>query len=80
MPTLPPRVADLQTFEAYLTANTQAYRITEYANRLDLASISIPGDLNHRQPIGLLLTGRTGHNAALLDVAVRIEDCLTQPV
>jgi amidase/aspartyl-tRNA(Asn)/glutamyl-tRNA(Gln) amidotransferase subunit A len=80
VPTLPPRVTDLQTFDAYLTANAQAYRITEYANRLDLASISIPGDLNHRRPVGLLLTGRRGHNSRLLDMAVRIEDCLTQPV
>ena len=75
---LPPRIADLQTMDAYMAANMQAFRLTEYANRLDLPSISVPGDLADRRPIGLLITGRRGHDSRLLDVAVQIERTLSQ--
>ena len=79
VPILPPRVADLQTNEAYLAANTQAFRLTEFANRLDLPSISVPGDLGRRRPFGLLITGRRGRDADLLETAVQIERCLSRP-
>ncbi len=74
---LPPRIADLYDNDAYLTANAQAFRLTEFANRLDLPSITLPGSLTQRRPIGLLLTGRRGGDADLLDLAVRIERFLT---
>lgn len=74
---LPPRIADLQDNDAYLAANAQAFRLTEFANRLDLPSITLPGSPAERRPIGLLFTGRRGGDATLLDLAVRIERCLT---
>ncbi len=76
VPVLPPRVADVQTMPAYLTMNTEVLRLTEIANRLDLPSVSLPGDLIDRQPIGLMLTGRRGGDAALLDLGELLEGCI----
>ena len=73
---LPPRIADLQDNDAYLAANAQAFRLTEFANRLDLPSISLPGSPAQPRPIGLLVTGRRGGDADLLDLAVRVERCI----
>ncbi|KVX51969.1 amidase family protein [Burkholderia cepacia] len=77
VPMLPPRVADLADEAAYLAQNARAFRLTEFANRLDLPSISVPGDLRNRQPVGLLMTGRRGEDARLLDVAAIVERALT---
>ncbi|MEY2581627.1 MAG: aspartyl-tRNA(Asn)/glutamyl-tRNA(Gln) amidotransferase subunit, partial [Ilumatobacteraceae bacterium] len=66
----------VQTLERYLAMNTEVLRLTEYANRLDLPSASMPGDLADRQPIGLMLTGRRGGDALLLDLAVMCEAAL----
>jgi aspartyl-tRNA(Asn)/glutamyl-tRNA(Gln) amidotransferase subunit A len=76
VPILPPRVADVQTMETYLVMNTEVLRLTEFANRLDLPSVSLPGASGDRQPIGLMLTGRRGDDAGLLDLAVLCEGCL----
>ncbi|WP_175882864.1 amidase family protein [Burkholderia sp. BCC0044] len=77
VPMLPPRVADLADEAVYLTQNARAFRLTEFANRLDLPSISVPGDLWNRQPVGLLITGCRGGDARLLDVAAMVERVLT---
>ncbi len=76
VPVLPPRVVDIQTMQAYLAMNTEVLRLTEFANRLDLPSVSLPGDVTDRQPIGLMLTGRRGGDAALLDLGVLLERCI----
>ncbi|CAI8692667.1 amidase [Burkholderia pyrrocinia] len=76
VPMLPPRIADLAHEATYLAANARAFRLTEFANRLDLPSISVPGDRRRKQPIGLLLTGRRGDDARLLDAAVLVERAL----
>ena len=77
VPILPPRIADVQTTDAYLTMNTEVLRLTEFANRLDLPSATLPGGFPDRQPIGLMLTGRRGGDVALLDLAVMLEDELS---
>ncbi len=77
VPVLPPRVADVQTMQPYLAMNTAVLRLTEFANRLDLPSVSLPGVLTDRQPIGLMLTGRRGGDAALLDLGVLVEGCIS---
>jgi amidase/aspartyl-tRNA(Asn)/glutamyl-tRNA(Gln) amidotransferase subunit A len=77
VPMLPPRVADLADEGVYLARNARAFRLTEFANRLDLPSISVPGDLRNRQPVGLLITGRRGGDVRLLDVAAVVERVLT---
>ena len=76
VPILPPRIADLQTTEAYLSMNTEVLRLTEIANRLDLPSATLPGDPADVAPIGLMVTGRRRADEALLALAVHIEDCL----
>ena len=77
VPILPPRIADVQTTDAYLAMNTEVLRLTEFANRLDLPSATLPGGFPDRQPIGLMLTGRRGGDVALLDLAVMLEDELS---
>ena len=76
VPILPPKVADVQTTDAYLAMNTEVLRLTEFANRLDLPSVTLPGSSPDRQPIGLMLTGRRAEDVALLDLAVMLEACL----
>ncbi|KAG8153701.1 amidase family protein [Burkholderia catarinensis] len=76
VPMLPPRIADLADETVYLAANARSFRLTEFANRLDLPSISVPGDRRRKQPIGLLLTGRRNDDARLLDMAVLVEHAL----
>ncbi|WP_027780842.1 MULTISPECIES: amidase family protein [Burkholderia] len=76
VPMLPPRIADLSDEPVYLATNARAFRLTEFANRLDLPSISVPGDRREKQPIGLLLTGHRGDDARLLDAAVLVERAL----
>ena len=78
VPVLPPRVADVQTMETYLALNTEVLRLTEFANRLDLPSVTLPGNRQNREPIGLMLTGRRAADAALLDLAVLVEACLDE--
>ncbi|BAX61583.1 amidase family protein [Burkholderia stabilis] len=80
VPMLPPRIADLADETTYLAANARAFRLTEFANRLDLPSISVPGDCHQKQPIGLLLTGRRGDDARLLDAAVLVERALNDSI
>ena len=77
VPILPPRIADVQTTDGYLAMNTEVLRLTEFANRLDLPSATLPGGFPDRQPIGLMLTGRRGGDVALLDLAVMLEDELS---
>jgi aspartyl-tRNA(Asn)/glutamyl-tRNA(Gln) amidotransferase subunit A len=76
VPILPPRVDDVQTIETYLAMNTEVLRLTEFANRLDLPSVTLPGSAVDPQPIGLMLTGRRGGDTAVLDLAVRVETWL----
>ena len=74
---LPPRIADVQTTDAYLAMNTEVLRLTEFANRLDLPSATLPGNSPDRQPIGLMLTGKRAGDVVLLDLAVMLEDALS---
>jgi aspartyl-tRNA(Asn)/glutamyl-tRNA(Gln) amidotransferase subunit A len=77
VPVLPPKIADVQTTESYLAMNTEVLRLTEFANRLDLPSVTLPGSFPDRQPIGLMLTGKRGGDVVLLDLGVVIEDELS---
>ncbi|VWB40741.1 amidase [Burkholderia pseudomultivorans] len=76
VPMLPPRIADLADEAVYLAQNARAFRLTEFANRLDLPSISVPGDRRRKRPIGLLMTGRRGGDTRLLDAAALVERAL----
>ncbi|MDN7879681.1 amidase family protein [Burkholderia aenigmatica] len=76
VPMPPPCIADLADERVYLAENARAFRLTEFANRLDLPSISVPGERRRKLPIGLLLTGHRGDDARLLDAAVLVERAL----
>lgn len=79
VPMLAPAVASLEADDAYLQANARAFNLTEFANRLDLPSVSLPGDLRARRPIGLMLTGRGGDDRRVLELAVAMERVLNRP-
>lgn len=79
VPMLPPAIAGLEADDAYLQANARAFSLTEFANRLDLPSVSLPGDLRARRPIGLMLTGRGGDDRRVLKLAVAMERVLNRP-
>jgi amidase/aspartyl-tRNA(Asn)/glutamyl-tRNA(Gln) amidotransferase subunit A len=62
-PILAPKLADLSDLSSYLAINLRAFELTEYANRLDLPSVTVPfGQL----PTGLMLTGVRGGDVVLL--------------
>ncbi len=77
VPMLPPSLASLLADDIYASQNRRAFQLTEFANRLDAPSISLPGNLHQRRPVGLLLTGKRGQDTALLAMAERIERALT---
>ncbi|WP_454672721.1 amidase [Achromobacter pestifer] len=76
VPMLPPPVASLDDSDVYLRENARAFSLTEFANRLDLPSISVPVARAAHQPIGLLATGRRGGDRTLLELACRIGSVL----
>ena len=68
-PTTPmqaPRLADLLDEPAYLATNIRAFSLTEWANRLDLPSISLPLP---QLATGVMLTGHHEGDDGLLSVA-----------
>jgi Asp-tRNA(Asn)/Glu-tRNA(Gln) amidotransferase A subunit family amidase len=76
VPMLPPPVAMLDDNDVYLRENARAFSLTEFANRLDLPSISLPGDPADGNAVGLMATGRRRGDRALLAAAAQIEDAL----
>lgn len=76
VPMLPPPVALLEDKDRYLRENARAFSLAEFANRLDLPSISLPGDPADRKAVGLMATGLRGGDRALLLAATRIEEAL----
>lgn len=76
VPMLPPPVALLDDDDIYLRENARAFSLTEFANRLDLPSISLPGGLATPKAVGLMATGLRRGDRALLLAAKQIEDAL----
>lgn len=62
-PILAPKLVDLAKIESYLATNRRVFSLTEYANRLELPSISLP---LKPLPTGLMVTGGRGGDAQLL--------------
>ena len=68
-----PRLDELADMDAYLATNKRVFSLTEYANRLELPSISLPlGGLT----TGFMLTGPRGGDAELLAQAAVLADIL----
>jgi amidase/aspartyl-tRNA(Asn)/glutamyl-tRNA(Gln) amidotransferase subunit A len=74
VPTLPPRIGELDRDEQYYPANRQAFRLTEIANRIDAPSVSLPVD--PLQPVGLMLTGFNGQDRQLLELSTAVQAIL----
>jgi aspartyl-tRNA(Asn)/glutamyl-tRNA(Gln) amidotransferase subunit A len=70
---LPPRRADLIDDAAYAAVNSLVIRNTEFANRVDLPSLTIPLPGVDDGPVGLLLTGRRKGDDALLAVGALLQ-------
>lgn len=75
-PILPPLLHSLADEDCYLETNQRSFVYTEIANRLHAPSISLPSDGAGDSPVGLLLTGRSHHDADLLEVARTVETIL----
>lgn len=75
VPMTPPCAHALEEPGHYLAVNGRAFSLTEFANRVDLPSITLPiGTL----PVGLMLTGRRGSDSRLLAIARVLEPFLAQ--
>ncbi|MFJ3116767.1 amidase [Pseudomonas protegens] len=73
VPMMPPCVDALEEHSHYLAVNSRSFSLTEFANRIDLPSITLPiGGL----PIGLMLTGRRASDSNLLAIACALEPFL----
>ncbi|MGE0038785.1 MAG: amidase [Xanthobacteraceae bacterium] len=76
MPTTPitaPRIADLESDDAYRHVNAAMLRNPSVANFLDRCSISIPCHRAGDAPVGLMLTGDHGADRKLLAIAAAVE-------
>jgi aspartyl-tRNA(Asn)/glutamyl-tRNA(Gln) amidotransferase subunit A len=80
MPTvavLPPLIEGLETSGGFMDANAKVLRNTMIANVLDLCAISLPISQPGKPPVGAMLMGAHGGDAALLNVAETVERLLT---
>jgi aspartyl-tRNA(Asn)/glutamyl-tRNA(Gln) amidotransferase subunit A len=80
MPTTPitaPRIADLESDEAYRHANAAMLRNPSVANFLDRCSISIPYHAPGDAPVGLMLIGEHGADRKLFAMAAAAEKALS---
>jgi aspartyl-tRNA(Asn)/glutamyl-tRNA(Gln) amidotransferase subunit A len=68
-PIVAPTFQALEQDGDYDRLNLLALRNTSVANMLDLPSISLPCQRPGALPVGLMLTGRRGEDAALLELA-----------
>jgi aspartyl-tRNA(Asn)/glutamyl-tRNA(Gln) amidotransferase subunit A len=80
MPTTPitaPRLADLESDEAYRHANMLMLRNPAIANFLDCCAISLPCHRPGDAPVGLMLFGQHGADRALLALAAAVEQVVS---
>ena len=80
MPTTPvtaPRIADLESDDAYRHVNAMVWRNPAVANFLDRCSISIPCHRAGEAPVGLMLIGDHGADRKLLAIAAAMEKVIS---
>lgn len=75
-PMLAPALAPLHDSEHYLATNRRSFLLTEFANRLNLPSLSLPYTPANTHSIGLLLTAKPHNEPRLLALAQWIETLL----
>ena len=76
VPTIVPRLAELEDEADYARINLLMLRNPSLANFLDLCSISLPVHAPGAAPVGLMLTGKHGGDEALFRVARAFEAVL----
>ena len=80
IPITPPRLADLQSVEAYQTANLLSLRNTSVGNILELSGVTLPVGLDRAgMPVGLQLLTPNGADERALAMAVAVERVLGAP-
>jgi aspartyl-tRNA(Asn)/glutamyl-tRNA(Gln) amidotransferase subunit A len=74
----PPRLSDVESEEGFAAGNGVVLRLTMIASLLDLPAISLPlPSLCDGAPVGLMLIGPPGRDAALLATASALETRLS---
>ena len=76
VPVVPPRIAQVAEEAAYNRINMALLRNPSVANFLDGCSISLPCHAAGEAPVGLMLMGGHGADAALFEVAAGVEATL----
>ena len=72
-PTIPLKIADLDTTEAKMKGSARALRNTALSNYLDRPTVTIPCHMPGSAPVGLSLIGSRHHDRRLLAIATGVE-------
>ena len=72
-PTVPLKIADLDTIEAKMKGSARALRNTALSNYLDRPTVTIPCHAPGSAPVGLSLIGSRHHDRRLLAIAAGVE-------
>ena len=75
---VPPRLADLDTDDAYTRTNILALRNPTLINMIDGCAVSIPIHEPEAAPVGLMIAARRGCDRRLLAMAAALEPVLRQ--
>jgi aspartyl-tRNA(Asn)/glutamyl-tRNA(Gln) amidotransferase subunit A len=75
---VPPRLADLDTDDAYARTNVLALRNPTLINMIDGCAVSIPIHEPEAAPVGLMIAARRGCDRRLLAMAAALEPVLRQ--
>jgi aspartyl-tRNA(Asn)/glutamyl-tRNA(Gln) amidotransferase subunit A len=76
VPVLAPRIADVETEEAFMKLNGLLLRNPSVFNFYDLPALSLPLPVAGGLPVGLMVVGRRGRDRELLAVGAAIEKVL----
>lgn len=79
LPTVPmvaPRISELETDDAFFSANRLLLRNPAIANMLDLCALSVPCHSPGDAPVGLMLFGRNMADRSLLGIGAAVEQLL----
>jgi aspartyl-tRNA(Asn)/glutamyl-tRNA(Gln) amidotransferase subunit A len=76
VPVLAPRIADVETEEAFMKLNGLLLRNPSVFNFYDLPALSLPLPVAGALPVGLMVVGRRGRDRELLAVGAAIEKVL----
>jgi len=80
IPITPPKIADLQSVDAYQAKNLLSLRNTSVGNILELSGVTIPAGLDaNGMPVGLQVLTPNGADELAITMAVAFERVLGTP-